>query len=65
MSAEVITRPESVLDEHLTYLDQLRESGQVNMFGAKPYLTQRFGMTRATATEVWTYWTTTFSDRHP
>ena len=27
-------RPEFVTDEHLLFLDELRESGEINMFGA-------------------------------
>ena len=28
--------------EHLDYLDELRESGITNMFGARPYLMQSY-----------------------
>lgn len=39
-----IQRPEIVQDEHLTYLDELRESGVTNMFGATPYVQKEFGL---------------------
>jgi uncharacterized protein YciI len=54
-----------VTEEHLEYLDALRELGLANMFGAGPYLQDEFGLDRATATEIMTYWMKTFSERHP
>ena len=36
------TRPEYCTDEMLLYLDDLRESGDTNMFGAAPYLDSAF-----------------------
>ncbi len=36
------TRPEFCTDEMLEYLDDLRESGDTNMFGAGPYLERFF-----------------------
>lgn len=30
--------------EHKEYLDELRESGVTNMFGAVPYLQEEFGV---------------------
>lgn len=32
--------------EIFAYLEELRESGETNMFGAAPYLENEFGMTR-------------------
>jgi len=46
------------------YLDDLRESGVTNMFGAGIYLEQAFGMTKSDARKALTTWMTTFSDRH-
>ena len=37
-------RPDYVTDEHLEYLDELRESGETNMHGVRPYLMREFGM---------------------
>lgn len=58
-------RPTVVKDEHLTYLDDLRESGVTNMFGAAAYLTREFGLDRHDAKDVLMYWMASFSERHP
>ena len=47
------------------YLDRLRESGIVNMFGAGPYVEDEFGLGRQEAKEHLIEWMTTFEDRHP
>lgn len=60
MSAK--TRPSIVLTEHLDYLDELRESGKTNMFGAVPYVINEFGLTRKDATEIVSYWMETFGE---
>lgn len=51
-------------DEHLEYLDALREIGQTNMFGAGSYLREEFGMDRKESSAILSYWMETFSDRH-
>ena len=43
-------------EEIKDYLDDLRESGVTNMFGAGPYLQSEFGMTRAEAKEALMTW---------
>lgn len=60
-------RPEFVTDEHLEYLDALRESGVTNMYGATPYLEKAFkGLKKdKKSVKVLTYWMHTFSERHP
>lgn len=59
-------RPEHVTEEHLTYLDDLRESGKTNMYGARPHLMKDFpDLTGKEAGKVLVYWIHTFSDRHP
>ena len=35
-------RPEYATDEMLQYLDELRESGDINMYGARSYLEREF-----------------------
>ena len=57
-------KPEYVTDEHLEYLDDLRESGITNMFGAGSYLEDEFGMDSETAGKALSYWMNTFSARH-
>lgn len=58
-------RPEICDDEMLEYLDDLRESGVTNMFGAGAYLREAFDLSRGDASAVLAYWMRTFSDRHP
>ena len=55
-----MARPEFVEDEHLEYLDELRESGITNMFGSAPYLQEAFDLDRHTARDIVAYWMGTF-----
>ena len=59
-------RPEYLREEHLEYLDDLRERGIVNMFGARPYLQDWFAdeLNRDQASNVLKYWMRTFGERH-
>jgi len=45
------------------YLDDLRESGQVNMFGSGAYLQSAFGLSRYEAKDVVMEWMKTFGER--
>jgi len=58
-------RPEIVTDEQLEYLDDLRESGVTNMFGAGPYVREEFGIDRREAKQVVLYWLESYEERHP
>lgn len=58
-------RPVIVTDEHLRYLDALRDSGATNMFGAGPYVQRRFSVSSDEAHEILGYWMNSFSARHP
>jgi hypothetical protein len=60
-----IERPDFVTDEHLAFLDNLRVSGVTNMFGATPYIMQRFNVRNSTARKILSHWMVTFNDRHP
>jgi len=51
--------------EYFDYLDDLRESGETNMYGAGAYLQAEYGLDKATARKVLTKWMETFSERHP
>jgi len=51
--------------EYFEYLDDLRESGVTNMFGARPYLMEEFGLSKDEAAKVLTKWMDTFSERQP
>jgi len=57
-------RPEVATDEVLEYLDELRESGVTNMYGARPYLINAFYLEKHEAKAALTYWMRTFSERH-
>ena len=57
--------PEGLTDEHLNYLDELRESGITNMFGAVPYLAEMFDLDGRTVRAYLGYWIRTFSQHHP
>lgn len=58
-------RPEIVKDEHLTYPDKLRESGETNMYDAGAYLIRKFRISHEDATNILLYWMYSFSERHP
>jgi hypothetical protein len=49
--------------EQLEFLDGLRASGATNMFGARPYLIQEFGLDKNEAAEVLSEWMETFAER--
>ena len=65
MSSNTIERPKIVTDEHLEYLDDLRESGVTNMFGAGAYVEAAFGLDRRAARTILAYWMESFGERHP
>ena len=62
---ELNAQVEGQLDEMLEYLDELRESGITNMFGARPYLMSAFDLTGPQAAKILTHWMRTFIERHP
>lgn len=52
--------------EYFDFLDELRESGVTNMFGAAPYLRQKFPELRndpKQAAEILRAWMDTYADR--
>lgn len=49
--------------EGFQYLDELRESGVTNMFGAPTYMERELGYERQEAVNVWTAWKDTFDGR--
>ncbi|AMO55565.1 hypothetical protein GZ77_09500 [Endozoicomonas montiporae] len=58
-------KPNALEPEHLTYLDELRESGVTNMFGASSYLEAEFPeLGRNEARDILMYWMATFEDPH-
>ena len=58
-------RPVFLTDEMLTFLDDMRESGDTNMYGAVPYLRSEFPeLYRSQALATLGYWMETFAERH-
>ena len=51
--------------EIFVYLDDLRESGETNMFGSPLYVQEEFGMSPESASHIVGRWMKTFSERHP
>lgn len=58
-------KPEFCTDEHLVFLDELRESGVTNMFGAGSYVERHFDLPKKEAGEILIYWMKSFEERHP
>ena len=52
--------PEGYTNEMKEYLNDLRESGETNMFGSPAYLAGAFGLDKRTAREYVSYWMETF-----
>jgi len=50
---------------YFQYLDDLRESGVTNMFGAGAYLQRHFDLDATEAQEIVLAWMSTFDERHP
>ena len=51
-------------DEVNLFLDDLRESGSVNMFGAGASIQEMFSVTKYDANRFLQTWMDTFGDRH-
>ena len=52
-------------EEYFIFLDELRESGITNMYGATPYLQEAFELAQDEAQIILVEWMNTFSQRHP
>ena len=68
MSEEIkVKKPGFLTEEELVdtliYLDGLRESGEVNMFGAGAYLEAWFAFTKRESSIILKYWIKTFDSR--
>lgn len=57
-----MSRPRIVNDDHLDFLDQLRESGETNMFGAGEYLVDEYEISKKDAKIILKYWIESFKD---
>jgi|TARA_Y100000289_G_C3926079_1_gene153427 aryl-alcohol dehydrogenase-like predicted oxidoreductase len=43
-------------EEYFSFLDELRESGKTNMFGASRYLEDNYGLHKKTASDILEAW---------
>jgi|TARA_R110000851_G_scaffold87200_3_gene190059 hypothetical protein len=55
-------RNDIITDDHLEYLDNLRESGATNMYGSPAYVEAEFDCTIDEAKKIVAYWMDTFGD---
>lgn len=53
-------RPGIVKDVHLRFLDNLRESGVTNMWGASSYVRSAFSLSEKDSKTILLYWIETF-----
>jgi hypothetical protein len=54
-------RPDYLLDEHLEFLDNLRDEGTCNMFGARKYVNMAYPeLSQEEARKVLSYWMKTY-----
>lgn len=60
---EQATNKIEITEEHLAYLDNLRESGTTNMFGCVEYIRSQFDLNKTDATDILTHWMKTFEER--
>jgi hypothetical protein len=44
------------MNEYFEYLEELRQSGVTNMFGASPYLMEEFGLSKYEARDILSQW---------
>lgn len=59
-------KPEFITEDHLEYLDELRESGETNMFGAGCHLMLNFPeLAENNARKILSYWMETFPRDKP
>ena len=54
------TKQTLMTEEHRTFLNDLRESGATNMFGAAPYVQDEFGVSRNEARQIVSEWMSSF-----
>ena len=52
---------ENIVEAFFPILDDLRESGEINMFGAPRWLQDNFGLSKQVALDVFTKWTEQFN----
>lgn len=58
-------KPKLMRDFHLIFLDELRNSGQCNMFAAAPILQTAYDhLSMKDSRDILRYWQDTFTERH-
>ena len=58
-------KPDAMKNKHLKYLDDLRESGVCNMWGASSYLSHSYPeLSDRESRDILGYWMETFGERH-
>lgn len=57
-------KTEAYIKQVFEYLDDLRESGVTNMWGAPAYLQQQFGMDKQEARDYFFEWMDSFGKRN-
>ena len=60
MAKEKVEKADFIEEEHLLYLDDLRDSGETNMHGAPAYVEQEFDVTEEESRVITQYWMDTF-----
>jgi hypothetical protein len=50
-------------EKYFNFLDSLRDSGQINMFGAAPYLAELYDLNRYEAKQIVLEWMSTYGER--
>ena len=53
---KVAELPEFINEQHIAFLEELRDSGRVNMMGAAPYLQNEFHCSSGEAHKILFYW---------
>jgi hypothetical protein len=56
------SEPTVLTDEIAEYLDHLRDTGLVNMFGAAPYIESEFGISRMDAKTALIEWMNSYGN---
>jgi len=51
--------------DYYEILDDLRESGEINMYGAPRWLEDNYGLSKKDARQVFKAWADSFTKRHP
>lgn len=60
-----IKRDEFFDEDMFDFLDDLRDSGEINMWAAAPYIQEAYNLDSDDARDVLVKWMHTYGDRHP